>query len=87
VSLASWAAVQEEKEDDNGSERTHKVNGRLVHERISKNGGTNEFGVVLGDRFMVSAKSSAVDFDQLKAAVSALDLGKLEALKDAGVQR
>lgn len=87
VSLASWAAVQEEKEDDNGSERTRKVNGRIVHERISKTGGTNEFGIVLGDRFMVSAKSSDVNFDQLKTAVSALDLAKLEALKDAGVQR
>src|SRR5262249_52235200 len=34
VTLAGWASVQEERQDDNGSERTHKVDGRLVHEKI-----------------------------------------------------
>jgi hypothetical protein len=54
---------------------------------MSKSGGTNEFGVVLGDRFMVSAKGNGVDFDQLKSAVSGLDLGRLESMKDAGAQK
>ena len=53
VGLASWA--QGEKEDDSGSERTATENGRLVHERMSKVGGTNEFSIVLGDRFVVKA--------------------------------
>ena len=44
VGLASWANLREEKEDDNGSERTLKVGGRLVHEKTStRRGGTNEF--------------------------------------------
>ena len=81
------AAGREEKEDDNGSERTRKVGGRLVHEKLSKTGGTNEFGLVLGDRFMVSARSSGLDLEQLKSTVSSLDLGKLESMKDVGVQR
>ena len=59
MGLASWAGVEGEKEDDNGSEKTAKVGGRLVHERISKTGGTNEFGIVLGDRFVVSARATA----------------------------
>ena len=58
-----------------------------MHERMSKTGGTNEFGVVLGDRFMVSAKGNGVNLDQLRAAVSSLDLAKLESMKDAGVQK
>ena len=53
----------------------------------TKNGGTNEFGVVLGDRFMVSAKGNGVNLDQLRSAVSGLDLGKLESMKDVGVQK
>ena len=61
MSLASWAAVEEEKDDDSATERTRKVGGRLTHERMSKTGGTNEFGVVLGDRFMVSAKGNGVN--------------------------
>jgi hypothetical protein len=87
VGLAGWAGVQEEKEDQYGSERTGKVDGRLTHEKISKTGGTNEFGVVLGDRFMVSATGRGVDLPELKAAVASLDLRKLESMKDVGVKK
>jgi hypothetical protein len=47
-------------------------------------GGTNEFGVVVGDRFVVSAKGRGVDLAALKAAVTGLDLSKLEGMKDVG---
>jgi hypothetical protein len=87
VGLAGWAGMQEEKEDQYGSERTGKVDGRLTHEKISKTGGTNEFGVVLGDRFMVSATGRGVDLPELKAAVASLDLGRLESMKDVGVKK
>jgi len=87
VGLAGWVGMQEEKEDDNGAERTHKVDGRLIHEKLSKIGGTNEFAVVLGDRFVVSAKGTGVDLAALKSAVAGLNLGKLESMKDAGVQK
>lgn len=83
MGLASWAAVQSSSEDENGSERTMKVNGRLVHEKRSKNG-PNEYAIVVGDRFVVNAKSEELGVDELKAAVSALDLDKLEAMKDVG---
>jgi hypothetical protein len=86
MGLASWAGVQGSRENQDGSERTEKVNGRIVHEKRSK-GGDDEFGVVLGDRFIVSAKSGEMDVDQLKAAVNALDLRRIEGMKDAGVQK
>jgi hypothetical protein len=86
MGLATWVGVQGEKDDDSGTERTQKVNGRLVHERTSKRGGDNEFGVVLGERFMVSAKGT-VDLNTLKAAVQTLDLARLESMKDVGVQK
>jgi hypothetical protein len=86
VGLASWAGVQGEREDDSGSERTHKVDGRLVHEKVSKTGGSNEYGLVLGDRFMVKAEGRGVDLAALKSAVSGLDLDRIEAMKDVGVQ-
>lgn len=87
VGLASWATLQTSKEDDNGSERTSKVNGRMVHEKTSKNGGSDEFDLVLGDRFVVSASSQNVKLDQLKSMVAALDLNKLEAMKGVGVKK
>ncbi len=88
LGLAAWVNVQGEKEDDNGFERTSTVDGRLVHEKGSKHpGGGNEFTVVLGQRFIVSAKGRGVDLAALKTAVSSLELGKLEGMKDVGVQR
>jgi hypothetical protein len=87
MGLAGWIGLQGEKEDDNGSERTQKVNGRLMHEKVSKRGGDNEFAVVLGDRFVVSATGRGVELGELKAAVGGLDLGKLESMKDVGVQK
>jgi hypothetical protein len=87
LGMASWASLQEEKEDDNGSERTSKVDGRLVHEKASKRGGTNEFSLVLGDRFVVSASGVGVELKDLKAAVASLDLAKLESMKGVGVTK
>ncbi len=87
LGLAGMAGVQGEREDDNGFERTGKENGRLVHEKGSKHGGSNEFTIVLGDRFIVSAKGNGVELGDLKTAVGGLDLAKLESLKDVGVQK
>ena len=87
IGLASWAGMEGEKDDDSGSETTRKVGGRLVHERVSKRGGSNEFGIVLGNRFVVSAKGNGVSLDELKSAVSRLDLAKLEAMSEVGVQK
>jgi Yip1 domain len=87
MGLATWMGVQGEKEDQYGSEKTAKVGGRLVHEKVSKSGGNNEFSMVIGDRFMVSAKGRGVDLATLKGAVTSIDLGKLEGMKDVGVQK
>jgi len=87
VAFAGWAGVEGEKEDDSGSEKTVKVDGRLVHERIAKNGGANEFGIIVGDRFVINARGRGVSIDDLKAAVSSLDLAKLESMKDVGVKK
>ena len=88
MGLASWANVQGEKEDQYSKEKTSKVDGRMVNEKMSKQeGGTNSYSVVLGDRFMVNASGRGVDLGTIKAAVSGLDLKKLESMKDEGVKK
>ena len=86
MAMASWAGMQGEKEDQYGSEKTMKVDGRLTHEKTRKDG-ASEFTVVLGERFIVSAKGNGVDLNTLKSAVGSLDLKKLESMKDVGVQK
>jgi hypothetical protein len=88
MGMAGWMNVQGEREDENGTEKTEKVDGRLTHEKASKHpGGSNEFTVVLGERFIVSAHGNGVELADLKAGVSGLDLGKLEAMKSVGVSK
>jgi hypothetical protein len=87
LGLAGWVGLQGEKDDDNGSERTQKVDGRLVHEKVSKTGGQNEFGVVLGDRFVVTATGHGLPISELRSAVSSIDLAKLEGMKGVGVTK
>ena len=58
LGLASWSALQGERDNDQVSERTERVGGRLVHQKMSKTGGTHEYNVVIGDRFIVTAKGA-----------------------------
>ena len=43
------------------------------------------YNVVIADRFIVTAKADGIEFGALRNAVAALDLQKLEAMKDVGV--
>lgn len=81
VGLASWMGVQGEHEDSRRREVTRRENGRLVHEDADKQGTDNSYAVVLGERFVVSARGHGVDLDTLRSAVNGLDLPRLEALK------
>ena len=87
MGLASWIGVQGERETSDTLERTRRVGSRLVHEQQSKTGGTHEYGILLGDRFMVTVHGRGMDFSELETAVSRLDLDRLEALRNAGVQQ
>ena len=80
MGVATWMNVQGEKENADRRESTRRDGNRLVHEEVSKRGGTNKYTLVLADRYVVEA-TGTVDIDALKSGVKALDLGKLESLK------
>lgn len=84
LGLAGWAGVEGEKQTDNGYEKTYREGGRLVHEEW--NGSNGGYTVVLGDRFTVTVNGYADSIDELKTALSDVDLSGLEALKDEGVK-
>ena len=62
------------------------VDSALGHAKSSRNG-DNEFAIVVGERFVVSARSRVLDVNALKAAVADLELQKLESMKDQGVSK
>jgi hypothetical protein len=87
VAMASAMAPEEEKQTDHGYEKTHTESGRLIHEAWDTQSKSGEFSVIVGQRFTVKATGTADGIDQLKQAVTSVDLAKLESMKDQGVTK
>jgi hypothetical protein len=84
--LTAWAMVEQEKETNDGYEKTGKVDGRPVHEKFNKTSKDGEYSVVVASRFIIEARGRQVDMDTLKQAVAAIGPDKLEAMKSVGVK-
>ena len=82
---AGWGGVEQESENDSGYEKTYKSGGQLVHEKWNKQTQSGEYGIVVADRFSVVVSGSAPSIDDLKTAVTSVNLGELAALKNEGV--
>jgi hypothetical protein len=86
MAMAAAMAPEEEKETDHGYEKTYTADGNMIHEAWDIQSKSGEYSVVLGKRFTVKANGNVDSIDQLKQAVTSVDMGKLESLKDAGVK-
>lgn len=82
--MASAFNVNSSKETSTGYEKVGKVGGRMTQESYDRASKHGEYSVLVGDRFMVEAKGDGVTMDDLKAAVGAVDAGRLEGLAKAG---
>ena len=80
ATLGGALNVEANEETATGYERVGKVNGRMTTEKYDRTTRSGEYGFLVGDRFMVSAEGQNVTMDQLKAATSAVDVRRLEAL-------
>jgi hypothetical protein len=80
ATLGGALNVQANKEDAGGYEKTDTVNGQLVNETWRKDDSRGTFGTTVAGRFMVQADGRAPSVDALKAAVAAVDQGRLAAL-------
>jgi len=82
--MASAFNVKSSKETATGYEKVGKVGGRMTQESYDRQTKSGEYSVLVADRFMVQAKGDGVSMDELKAAVGAVDQGRLEGLAKAG---
>lgn len=82
----AWAATSIDRESDTGYEKTSTFNGFKSHEKFDKQSKSGELSVLIGNRFTVEADGNGIDMDALKAALSKVDLGKLDGMKGEGVQ-
>jgi hypothetical protein len=87
LALAGWAGVEGESETSTGYDKTYHEDGRLIHEQWDRSSSRGEYGIVLGERFTVKVEGQADSIDDLKAALSDLDLDALESMKGEGVKQ
>jgi hypothetical protein len=81
--MATAFNVKSSKETATGYEKVGKVGGRMTQESYDRQARTGEYSILVADRFMVQAKGDGVTMDELKAAVGAIDAGRLEGLAKA----
>lgn len=80
---AAWAMVEIDRESDSGYEKTSTVNGRKMHEKWNHKDKRGEVDMIVGGRFIVEIRGNGIEMNELKQAIAAIDLKKLEALKSA----
>jgi flagellar basal body-associated protein FliL len=86
--LAGLAEMASASESEQGEsyEKNETISGRSVHEKWDAASHHGELSLIVGKRFGVDVVGNNVDMDALKNALAQIDLGKLEAMKDANPQ-
>ena len=83
--MANAFNVSSSSESEGRYEKVGKVNGRMTMEEFDRTSGHGEYGVLVGERFMVQAEGeSGATINDLKAAVASVNFGRLEGLARAG---
>jgi hypothetical protein len=78
--LGAAMGVEQSREDADGYERTHTVDGQMQTESWNRTSNTGKFGRMVANRFMIEAEGSAGSIDELKAAVASVDANTLTGL-------
>jgi hypothetical protein len=86
LEAATGLAPTGERQTDSGFETDMVVNGRLIHEKYDRKSGSGEVSALIAKRFSVEVTGHGVDVAQLEKTLNAVDLSRLESMKDAGAQ-
>ena len=78
-----WAMVDIDKETETGYEKTTKYKGHKAFEKYDNQYQNGSIEILVSGRFMVSVHGNTVPMTTIKSAIDEIDIGKLEALKDA----
>ena len=85
MAVYAWASTDIDRESDSEYEKTSKFNGYKSHEKWNKSSKSGEISVLVADRFVVEASGDGVEMDALKDALTKLNIGKLDGMKNEGV--
>lgn len=81
----AWANSEIDRETGTGYEKTTTFGGYKAHEKYDNQTKYGELSVMVGNRFVVESQGNSVDMNAIKGAMSKVDLGKLDGMKNEGV--
>ncbi|MCS6948102.1 MAG: YIP1 family protein [Steroidobacteraceae bacterium] len=84
MALAGWAAIEMDRETDGRRERIYRDGARTIQEEWDPQNRSGRYSVILGQRFIATARGEDITLEQLKTALGSLNLDALESLKDFG---
>lgn len=79
-----WAMAEIDKESETGYEKTTKYKGHKAYEKYDNEYQDGSIEVLVSGRYMVSVQGNNVPMDIIKNAMDEINIGKLEAMKEAG---
>ena len=83
--IAEMANAQQSEQGDS-YEKNETIDGHAVHEKWDAQARHGELSLIVAKRYGVDVRGDNVDMDVLKNALSQIDLGKFESMKDANAQ-
>jgi len=81
MSMAAWSTLTIDKEDENGYERTAKLDGFKSYEKYEKRRNKSELSLILNKRFVLQGNCRDCEMDQLKKVIKSMDLKDLSRTK------
>ena len=87
MALSGLVDTESDKQTESGYEKTYRKDGRMIREEWNSNSEYGKVSILIGERFQVEMNGRKMSMEQIKSALSSLDLGRLEKMKDHGVKR
>uniref|UniRef100_A0A832G872 Lipoprotein n=1 Tax=Ignavibacterium album TaxID=591197 RepID=A0A832G872_9BACT len=82
-----WYMTEIDKETDDGYEKTFTYKGNKGYEKYNNKYQNGDISVLVAKRFVVEINGDNVSMDEMKAALDMIDIGKLEGMKDFGIEK
>lgn len=78
--VAGMVQIESSEKDENGYRKVSNKNGRMITESYDTPSRSGTYAVLVASRVLVEAEGSDVSMETLKKAVTAVDMGQIEAL-------
>lgn len=82
-----WYMTEIDIETDDGYEKTFTYKGNKGYEKYNNKYQNGDISVLVAKRFVVEINGDNVSMDEMKAALDMIDIGKLEGMKDFGIEK